>query len=202
MAKPIFTDYVELIHTLFDKFTQARKTKPKPGHPFDFKDKSFLIFFVWMHMRHITEFKAQHRWLKQHPEHRKYLKFKRLPHRTTISRRYKALYDTLEDFIAFVGNFVQDLEPDFRSKELFEDKSLFKARGPVWHQKDRKAGHIPDKLRNLDRDATWCKSAYHGWVYGYGLHVTCTENGFPRLVSVETASVSESQVLGEKKTHF
>ncbi len=153
-------------------------------------------------MRHITEFKAQHRWLKQHPEHRKYLKFKRLPHRTTISRRYKALYDTLEDFIAFVGNFAQDLEPDFRSKELFEDKSLFKARGPVWHQKDRKAGHIPDKLRNLDCDATWSKSAYHGFVYGYGLHVTYTENGFPRLVRVETASVSESQVLGEKKTTF
>ena len=153
-------------------------------------------------MRHITEFSAQHRWLEHHPEHRKSLNFKRLPHRSTISRRYKALYDTLEDFIAFVGSFAQDLEPDFRSKELFEDKSLFKAKGPVWHQKDRKAGHIPDKLRNLDQDATWSKSAYHGWVYGYGLHVTCTENGFPRLVKVETASVSESQILNDKEAHI
>lgn len=200
MAKPIFTDYVGLIHTLFDKFIQAQKTKPKPGHPFDFKDESFLIFFVWMHLRHITEFKAQHRWLKHHPEHRKRLAFKRLPHRTTISRRYEALYDTLEDFIAFIGTFAQDLEPDFTSKELFEDKSLFKAKGPVWHQKDRKRGHIPDKLRNLDQDATWSKSAYHGFVYGYGLHVTCSENGFPRLIRVETASVSESQVLDDKET--
>ena len=202
MSKPRFTDYVELIHTLFDKFTQGQTPKSKRGHPFDFKDQSFLIFFLWMQMHHITEFSAQHRWLQQHCEHRKYLNFKRLPHRSTVSRRYKALYDTLQDFIAFVGSFAQDLEPDFRSKELFEDKSLFKARGPVWHQKDRKAGHIPDKLRNLDQDATWCKSAYHGWVYGYGLHVTCTENGFPRLVRVETASVSESQVLGEKESHI
>ena len=202
MAKPKFTDYVELIHTLFDRFTQAQMTKPKRGHPFDFKDKSFLIFFLWMQMRHITEFSAQHRWLENHLEHRKRLNFKRLPHRTTISRRYKALYHTLEDFIAFVGTFAQDLEPDFRSKELFEDKSLFKAAGPVWHQKDRKAGHIPDKLRNLDRDATWSKSAYHGWVYGYGLHVTSTENGFPRLVQVKTASISESQVLEEKEAHI
>ena len=46
MAKPIFTDYVELIHTLFDRFTQAQMTKPKRGHPLDFKDKSFLIFFL------------------------------------------------------------------------------------------------------------------------------------------------------------
>ena len=89
-------------------------------------------------MRHTIGFSAQHRWLEQHPEHRKYLNFKRLPHRTTISRRYKALYDTLQDFIAFVGSFAQDLEEDFTSKELFEDKSLFKAKGPVWHQKDRK----------------------------------------------------------------
>jgi len=202
MAKPRFTDYVELIDTLFDKFTQAQTTTPKPGHPFDFKDQTFLIFFLWMQMRHITGFTAQHRWLKNHSEARKRLNFKRLPHRTTISRRYKALYDTLEDFIAFVGSFAQDLEPNFRSKELFEDKSLFKARGPVWHQKDRQAGHIPDKLRNLDQDATWSKSAYHGFVYGYGLHVTCTENGFPRLVRVETASVSESYVLGEKEAHI
>ena len=202
MAKPRFTDYVELIDRLFDKFTQAQTSTPKPGHPFDFKDKFFLIFLLLMQMRHITGSTAQHRWLKNHPEARKYLIFKRLPHRTTILRRYKALYDTLENFIAFVGSFAQDLEPDFRSKELFEDKSLFKGRGPVWHQKDRQAGHIPDKLRNLDQDASWSKSAYHGFVYGYGLHVTCTENGFPRLVKVETASVSKSQILDDKEAHI
>ena len=130
MAKPKFTDYVDLIHTLFDKFAQAQTPKPKRGHPFDFKDKSFLIFFLWMQMRHTIGFSAQHRWLQQHPEHRKHLNFKRLPHRTTISRRYKALYDTLQDFIAFVGSFAQDLEEDFTSKELFEDKSLFKGKRP------------------------------------------------------------------------
>ncbi len=150
-------------------------------------------------MRHITEFKAQQHWLKNHPEHRKCLEFKRMPHRTTLSRRYKALYTTLQDFIALVGTFAEDLDPCFRSKELFEDKSLFKAHGPVWHQKDRKANRIPDRLCNLDPDATWCKSAYHGWVYGYGLHVTCTENGLPRRVQVETASVSESEVLEQKE---
>ena len=202
MAKPTFTDYVELIHTLFDQFTQAQTTTPKRGHPFDFKNKSFLIFFTWMQVRHITEFRAQHRWLNNHPEHQKRLEFKRIPVRTTISRRYKALYSTLQDFIAFLGTFAEDLDPSFRCKELYEDKSLFKAQGPVWHQKDRKADHVPEKLRKLDPDATWCKSAYHGWVYGYGLHVTCTENGFPRLVQVETASVSESQVLDEKEAHI
>ena len=61
MSKPKFTDYVDLIHTLFDKFAQAQTPKPKRGHPFDFKDKSFLIFFLWMQMRHTIGFSAQHR---------------------------------------------------------------------------------------------------------------------------------------------
>ncbi len=29
MSKPKFTDYVDLIHTLFDKFAQAQTPKPK-----------------------------------------------------------------------------------------------------------------------------------------------------------------------------
>ncbi len=33
-------------------------------------------------------------------------------------------------------------------------------------------GRIPEKLRHLDADATWSKSTYHGWVYGYGIHLT------------------------------
>jgi hypothetical protein len=35
------------------------------------------------------------------------------------------------------------LDPAFDSRELYEDKSLFKAQGPVWHQSDRPAGRIP-----------------------------------------------------------
>ena len=73
-----------------------------------------------------------------------------------------------------------------------------KAQGPVWHQKDRREGRIPEGLRTLDTDATWGKSGYHGWVYGYGLHATCNRHGFPKLVQVETASVSESHVIDEK----
>jgi hypothetical protein len=90
------------------------------------------------------------------------------------------------------------LGDEFANHHLVEDKSLFKAKGPVWHQSDRKAGRIPDKLRHLDTDATWGKSAYQGWVYGYGLHLTCTEDAFPKLAQVETAAVKEGVVIEEK----
>ena len=150
----------------------------------------------------IRKFKAQHRWLKSHPQYQAMLEFKRIPVRTTLSRRYKALYETLQELVAFLGTAVEDLEAGFRGQELYEDKSLFKAQGPVWHQKDRKANRIPKKLRKLDQDASWCKSAYHGWVYGYGLHLTCSEIGFPKLVQVETAALSESQVLEKKEVRI
>ena len=42
------------------------------------------------------------------------------------------------------------------------------------------------------------KSAYHGWVYGYSLHLTCNQAGFPKLVQVETASLDESHILEQK----
>lgn len=146
-----------------------------------------------MQFERITQFKTQHRWLETHPQHQQTLAFSRIPDRTTLSHRYKVLYSTIQALVAFVGQHVKDLETSFGNHNFFEDKSPFKAAGPVWHQSDRKAGQVPDKLRRLDKEASWTKSPYHGWVYGYGLHLTCTEIGFPKLVQVETGSVAESQ---------
>ena len=76
-----------------------------------------------------------------------------------------------------------------------EDTSLFKAQGPVWHPSDRVANQVPEKLRYLDQDASWGKSAYHAWVYGYSLHLSCNRSGFPKLVQVKTASLDESMLI-------
>ena len=45
-------------------------------------------------------------------------------------------------------------------------------------------------------------SAYHGWVYGYGLHLVCSRAGFPLYVQIETACVSESSVINEQETYI
>jgi len=199
MAKPTLTDYVTLIFTLFDKFEQQMNSESgKRGRPFTFTQKCFIVLFVILQFRRIFKFKAQKRWLDEHPEMLSLLKWEQVPHRTTFSRRYKALYPVLASFIAFVGQEAAELGDELANLHLVEDKSLFKAQGPVWHQSDRKAGRIPDKLRHLDTDATWGKSAYQGWVYGYGLHLTCTEDAFPKLAQVETAAVKESQVIEAK----
>jgi hypothetical protein len=199
MQAPTRADYVRTYFTLFDYFQQEREHIVHYGHPFEYADQILIVFFTMMSIRRITAFKAQHRWLLHHLHEAIVLGFEQIPHRITLSRRYKALYPILQTFIAFVGRWAEALHPEFDSRVLIEDASLFKAHGPVWHQSDRLAGRVPEKLRNLDQDASWRKSAYHGWVYGYSLHLTCNRLGFPKLVQVETACLAESQVLEQKK---
>ncbi len=202
MLKPTFADYVQLIYTLFDKFEQEQIASSHRGRPFTYAQKLLIVFFTIMHFRRILRFKTQRRWLENHPKLAEEIGFKDTPHRTTLSRRYKKLYEVVWAFIAFLGHWAEELDEAFNSHVLYEDKSLFKAQGPVWHQSDRKAGRIPEGLRNLDTDASWSKSGYHGWVYGYGLHATCNRQAFPKLAQVETGSVSESQVIDQKATQI
>jgi len=198
MVTPTFADYVDLLFNLFERFWHHDSARPHRGHPFVYEQKALIVFFLLMQQRRLFRFKAQRRWLVHHPELRTVFGFNSVPDRTTLSRRYKALYDVLQDFIAFLGTYAEDLDPCFTSEDLYTDKSLFKAQGPVWHQSDREAGRIPEKLRHLDTDGSWSKSGYHGWVYGYGLHLVDNRVGFPKMVQVETASVSEKLVIDQQ----
>jgi len=45
---------------------------------------------------------------------------------------------------------------------------MIKAKGPVWHQKQKQKGEIPHGLTGIDKEATWSKSKADGWVYGHG----------------------------------
>ena len=200
MDTPSLTDYARLLYRLFHRFMQE-KTQiegAKRGRPYSYSEQGMIVFFMMMQLKRKYNFKAQHRWLSTHRVTCLMLGFKEVPHRTTLSRRYKALYPTLQEFMAFLAPYAADLDQGFCLRDLVEDKSLFKALGPVWHQSDRKQGRIPKKLRKLDQEATWGKSAYQGWVYGYGVHLTCTEAAFPVLMQVETGSVSETGVLDQK----
>lgn len=45
---------------------------------------------------------------------------------------------------------------------------MVRSRGPVWHKKQKEKGIMPDRLRGVDKDATWCTSKTDGWIYGHG----------------------------------
>src|SRR5262249_56464995 len=52
------------------------------------------------------------------------------------------------------------------------DSTTLSARGGVWHKKDREAGVVPHT--SIDTQAGWTKSGWHGWVYGWKLHLIST----------------------------
>ena len=197
--EPTFNDYVGLLYNRFEAFVQSSDEAKKLGHPYVYQEQRMLVFFMWLQFKKTYKIKTQWRWLKQHPEAVVILEWDAVPHRTTLSRRYKALYAVIQAFVAFLGRDNEALGVEMSTKHLNEDQSLFKAQGAVWHQSDRKLGRIPEKLRNLDTDATWPKSSYHGWVYGYGIHLTSTQAGFPVLLEVETASFSEKDAIERKE---
>jgi hypothetical protein len=147
LQAPSKTDYVKTYFTLYEGFEQGQKGSTHRGHPYDYETKVLLLFFTIMMVRRITAFKAQHRWLKHHQDEAGQLGFEQIPDRTTLSRRFKRLYPTLQAFIAYLGHWAEALDQDFDSQVLIEDASLFKAQGPVWHQSDRVANHVPEKLR-------------------------------------------------------
>ena len=197
MNNPKLADYVDMLCTLFERFVQVEPSYESRLYTYD--NQRMVVLFVILQYRRIWRFKAQHRWLTQHPKLLKWLGWEDVPHRTTLSRRYKQLYEVVQAFVQFIGQDAGELDERLRQAHLVEDKSPFKALGPVWHQSDRQAGRLPEKLRNLDTDASWSKSGYHGWVYGYGLHLTCNEDAFPVLVQVETAAVAETTVMDDKE---
>lgn len=143
--------------------------------------------------------RAQQDYLFHHPLWLERCRLPRCPSHVTLGRRYKALTPTLEAFTEYVAAWHLAHGGYFRQEVVYEDKSLFKAAGPVWHQKDRRNDEIPKGLRGVDTIATWSKSGYHGWVYGYGLHLTATHSGFPMMFHVEPANANERNVLDTKK---
>lgn len=199
MQAPSKNDYVRTYFTLYERFEQGQHKSSHRGRPCEYTTKCLILFFTIMMIRRITAYQAQHRWLIHHEDEMRSLGFEKVPDRTTLSRRNKQLYPTIQAFIAFLGQWAEALGPEFDSQVLIEDASLFKAQGPVWHQSDRVANRVPEKLRHLDQEASWGKSAYHGWVYGHSLHLSCNRAGFPKLVQVETASLDESRVVDQKK---
>ncbi len=52
------------------------------------------------------------------------------------------------------------------------DSTVLRAKGGVWHKRDREQGLVPHT--SIDTEAHWTKSGWHGWVYGWKLHLATT----------------------------
>jgi Transposase DDE domain len=95
----------------------------------------------------------------------------RFPSRRTWERRLAAIPATLPAQIACLGAhplvLVRPWETDGRAAAV--DGTVLRARGGVGHRAHRDAGVVPHT--SIDTEAHWTTSGWHGWVYGYKLHL-------------------------------
>jgi hypothetical protein len=102
----------------------------------------------------------------------------RFPSRRTWERRLAALPDTLPGLIGALGrHLVSLLQPWLhRGRAAALDSTALRANGGVWHKKHRQQGIVPHS--SIDTEANWSKSGYHGWWYGWKLHLACAVTSF------------------------
>ena len=199
MRYPDIKEYITFLFSMLDEFSISEEKGSKRGRPQTYRDASLIVFYAVMALKGITALRAQQTYLFHHPLMLEKCQLPACPSHVTLGRRYKALTPKLQTFTEYVATSRFAKAAGFLQEVVYEDKNLFKAAGPVWHQKDRLKDHLPKNLRGVDKTATWSKSGYHGWVYGYGLHLTSIRNGFPVMFHVLPANVNERKVLDTKK---
>jgi hypothetical protein len=120
----------------------------------------------------------------------------RYPTRRTWERRLRTLPDTLPAQIGCLGRALVDRLtpwPDGRTLAALDSTPL-RALGGVWHKRDRAAGVVPH--RSIDTEAHWTKSGWHGWVYGWKLHlvVTVAAVWLPLAAELTPANAADNEV--------
>ena len=117
----------------------------------------------------------------------------RFPSRRTWERRLPAIPTTLPGQIGCLGRaLVALLQPWAGGRAAAIDSTVLRARGGVWHKKDRDAGTVPHT--SIDTEAHWTKSGWHGWVYGWKLHlvVTVAAVWIPLAAELTPANVADN----------
>ena len=148
------------------------------GHPRVYSDRLFLTALVIMIVRRLVSVHELLSVLVEPTPEMQTLRALlteqgRYPSRRTFERRLAALPATLPAQIGCLGRYlVAMLEPWLAyARAAAIDSTVLRARGGVWHKKDRAAGVVPHTA--IDTEASWTKSGWHGWVYGWKLHLVC-----------------------------
>lgn len=123
----------------------------------------------------------------------------KMPSRRTFERRLQRLPQHLPDWIAYLGEHLVELfQPwEHSARAVAMDSTVLRARGTVWHQKDRQLGILPNT--SIDTDAHWTKSGWHGWVFGYKLHlvITMANIWIPLAAQLRPANEADNVVAEE-----
>jgi hypothetical protein len=170
------------------------------GRPTIYSDRLFLKALVIMIVRHLAQVHTLLAVLEEPtPEMRRLRRLLteggRFPARRTWERRLRAAPDRLPAQIGCLGrSLVEALDP-WRDcgRAVAIDSTVLAARGGVWHRKDRARGVVPHT--SIDTEAHWTKSGWHGWVYGWKLHLVSTVAAvwIPLAADLTPANVADNE---------
>ena len=162
---------------LIDSIPLAPSLPQRRGRPKHYPDRLFLKALVIMIVRHLPKVHTLMTVLEQ-PE-LDYLRALltengRYPSRRTFERRLQSIPDRLPAQIGYLGRHLVALLHPWQDcgRAVAIDSTPLRALGGVWHQKDRLADKLPHT--SIDTEAHWTKSGWHGWVYGWKLHLVTT----------------------------
>jgi hypothetical protein len=174
------------------------KPAPKRGKPYAYNWPSMLLFFMVMLLKGIHSYKAMARYAA---EHYRWFGWSTAPSRKTLARRFEATPPVVYRLMPLIAHAATALDKQvFAFRWAFIDKSVFRAKGGLWHRKHRLLGLVPHP--SIDTEASWAKSAYHGWRFGYGLHLLCNASRFPLACTVTTAAQKDTSQVVPLLVHF
>jgi hypothetical protein len=149
------------------------------GCPRQYSDRLIMKALVIMIIRRLYSAYALLRFLEQDdpvPVQLRQLLVEqgRFPSRRTWERRLATLPATLPGLIGYTGrHLVALLNPWAPQGDAVSlDSTALATGGGVWHKKHRERGEIPHS--SIDTEAGWSKSGWHGWWYGWKLHLAIT----------------------------
>jgi hypothetical protein len=187
---------VDLIDTI-----PSPAVAPRRGRPPKYPERLFLKAVVIMLVRDVATVDGLLAMLVQPTMEMAALRERltvdgRFPSRRTWERRLQALPGTLPARIACLGSHLVTLIEPWAAcgRAVAIDSTVLQARGGVWHKKHREAGVVPHT--SIDTEAHWTKSGWHGWVYGWKLHLVTTVAAvwIPLAAELTPANAADNEV--------
>ncbi|MCI0564060.1 MAG: transposase [Nitrososphaera sp.] len=173
----------------------------KPGRPRTYPEKLFLKALLIMIVKHLHKVHELLSVLNEPTLEIQQLRgllteHERYPTRRTWERRLKGLPASLPAQIGCFGRYLVEWIAPWAScgRAVALDSTVLRAKGGVWHKKDREKGEVPHS--SIDPEAHWTKSGWHGWVYGWKLHIACAlaTVWIPLSAELTPANVADNEV--------
>ena len=194
--EPVLVMLVKLVDRIPEPPQPCRRGRPRA-----YSDRLFLKALIIMVVRHLPKVHTFLEVLEQETPEAHRLRtllteHGRFPARRTWERRLRTVPEHLPARIGCLGRcLVERLAPwrdDGRAAAI--DSTALRALGGVWHQKYRSAGVMPHT--SIDAEAHWTKSGWHGWVYGWKLHLVSAVAAvwIPLAAELTPANAADNEV--------